>query len=160
MLKKILDRFSSRANPVKSRRTRAAKLLDYLEEHASLTLDKEGLAAIGMNRKQAFQTVYDLVLHDSIQMRAEPDGRVVAMSNAEYNRQMEVRAKKLWKDEAGLVLDGDRGAFDLAFADSDSFAGPDGGDECPEFLSLDRQTLPERARDPWIGYENLAFDDD
>lgn len=152
MLRKIIDRFASKNNPAKCRRTRAAILLAYLEQNHSLVLDKKGLAAIGMNRKQAFQTVYDLVLHEKIQIRAEENGRVVAMSNEEFIRLMEVRAKETWKDEAGLELAGKKGegAFEIAFAP----------EEEAEFSAGEWQTLPDRHREPWIEFENNPIEID
>lgn len=152
MLRKIIDRFAAKNNPARCRRTRAAILFAYLEEHHSLTLDRDGLALVGMSRKQAFQTVYDLVLHEKIQIRAEEDGKVVAMSNAEFIRLMEQRAKETWQDEAGLELAGREGAgaFDIAFA----------AEEGAEISAGGRQTLPDRRREPWIEFEDYPIETD
>ena len=152
MLKKLLGRLNAKHDPAKRRRDRATVLLAYLEANHSLALDHEGLAKIGMNRKQAFQTVYDLVLHESVQMRADADGLVVVMTNDEFIRQMEARAKETWKEEAKLVLNGDQGAFDLAFAAESA--------DAPENLSGPRQTLPDRRRDPWIELESFNLEID
>ena len=150
MFKKIFDRIGSKTNPAKHRRTRAAVLLHYLEVNHSLILNREGLEKIGMNRKQAFQTVYDLVLHESIQMRAEADGMVVVMSNEEFLRQMETRAKKTWEKESALVLNEGKDAFDFDLA----FAHAEESD--PDFSSEERQTLPDRRREPWFAFEKSS----
>ncbi len=119
MIKRLFDRLLFKERQIKNRRTRAAILLDYLDQHGSLVLDNNGLSAIGMSRKQAFQTLYDLIIHESVQMRAEADGQVVVMSNAEYIRQMEERARETWKCEADLRLETDSEAIDLEFVACD-----------------------------------------
>ena len=150
MIGSLLKRIRSANAPIKDRRSRATNLLAFLEEHGVLVLDKDGLAMIGMNRKQAFQTVYDLVLSEKIQMRAEADGRVVAMSNDAFTILMEERARETWRQEAHIE--------ELLPACS----GPDGlaadyNEDNTDFLSGERQSLPERGRDPWISIGNVAL---
>lgn len=150
MIGNLLKRLRFTNTSTKDRRGRAARLLAFLEENGTLILDKAGLATIGMNRKQAFQTVYDLVLGEKIQMRAEADGKVVAMSNAAFVALMEERAKETWRLEAGLVL-GENALHSKAVKveiDEDN----------PDILSGERQTFPDRRREPWITVENASLD--
>ncbi|MDR0362871.1 MAG: hypothetical protein LBJ46_09355 [Planctomycetota bacterium] len=135
-----------------ARQTRAALLMDYLEDNGSLVLDKKGLAILGLNRKQAFQTVYDLVLKEDIQMRAEEDGSVVVMSNKAFAELLEQRALDASHDQDHVAAnDGD--AFDLAAI---AFGEEEGMES--EVYAYPRNSLPIRGRDPWIAVENISFD--
>ena len=149
MIGNLLKRIRSANAPARDRRSRATSLLAYLDEFGTLVLDKAGLAMIGMNRKQAFQTVYDLVLAEKIQMRAEADGRVVAMSNNAFTSLMEERARETWRQEALIELL-------PTCADPDRLTAEYNEDN-PDFLTGERQSLPERGRDPWLNIGNVAF---
>lgn len=151
MLKKIFTRLGGKKHPAGARKNRAEMLLHYLEENQSLVLDGDGLLKIGMSRKQAFQTVYDLVVRENIQMRAETDGRVVVMTNAEYIRQMEDRARETWSQDAGLKTETAKNVVDLA---------PLEDDDAEFFAAAEGKSLPERGREPWISLENAIFDFD
>ena len=149
MIGSLLKRIRSANAPIKDRRSRATTLLAFLEEHGVLVLDKAGLATIGMNRKQAFQTVYDLVLSEKIQMRAEADGRVVAMSNDAFTILMEERARETWRQEAHIEL--------LPACSAPDSLTAEYNEDNTDFLSGERQSLPERGRDPWISIGNVAL---
>lgn len=140
MIGNLLKRIGFTNNPARNRRNRAERLFAVLEDKGALVLDKAGLEMIGMSRKQAFQSVYDLMVAERIQMRAEADGRVVAMSNAAFNVLMEERASETWRNEAALLFAGSGGAIG---------SGGDGSD----FLSAGRPILPERHRESWISFE-------
>lgn len=151
MLKKVVDRFRSKEKTTHVRRDRATLLMEYLQVNNSLVLDREGLAVIGMSRKQAFQTVYDLVVNETIQMRAEPDGKVIIMTNAEYIRQKEDKARETWANEAGLKISEETNNQDLLLnVDEDN----------PDIMYAEGKSLPERERDPWISFDDAFFDRD
>ncbi len=151
MFKKVVDRFRSKEKTAHVRRDRATQLMEYLQANNSLVLDREGLALVGMSRKQAFQTVYDLVVNESIQMRAESDGKVIIMTNAEYIRQKEDKARETWAKEAGLKMAGDA-------KDSDLLLNVD--EDNPDIMYAEGKSLPERERDPWISFDDAFFDRD
>ncbi|MDR3210910.1 MAG: hypothetical protein LBU79_03220 [Planctomycetota bacterium] len=136
MLRNFLQRLSFREQAARKRRSRATQILEFLEKNAVLALDGDGLARLGMNRKQAFQSVYDLVVKESIQMRADPDGRVVVMSNSEYARQMDDRVSEIVREEIYSAEEGDTTGLELDLA----LAGTVIHDQFP---------LPEHRREPW-----------
>ncbi|MDR1611276.1 MAG: hypothetical protein LBT97_00670 [Planctomycetota bacterium] len=143
MFKNLMNRMRHKGES-ESRQTRAQLLLEYLEQNGALTLDKKGLSILGLSRKQAFQIVYDLVLDERIQMRAEADGRVIVMSNAAFAEHLERRAREAAEKDASQVIEEDQ-LLDLALV---AF-GEENGME-PEYYAYSRNSLPVRSREPWM----------
>lgn len=165
MLKRILNRISGTKRREQGRKGLAARLLADLESRGSLVLDKEGLEGLGISKKQAFQVVYDLVIREKAQMRADNGGRVVVMSNREFADFMRRRAEAeslpghLPEDVTVQVKLGNEefDAFEVAPAASASVPA-----EMPEpvNVAIGRQSLPERKREPWIAFEDINLEAD
>lgn len=161
MLKRILNRLSGKRRREQKRKGLAARLLADLESRGSLVLDKEGLEGLRISKKQAFQIVYDLVIREKAQMRADNGGRVVVMSNREFADFMKRRAEaealpgRLPEDVTIQVALGNEefDAFEITPAASAA---------APETVKVTsgRQTLPDRKREPWIAFEDITLETD
>ncbi len=67
-------------------------LMDRLDRLGSFILDDETVAGVGAGRRQTCRAVYELVLRERAHVRADSEGRVVVMSNREFNRFLRQRA--------------------------------------------------------------------
>ncbi len=70
----------------------ACRFMDWLDRLGSLVLNGDTFAQVGASRRRAYRAAYDLVLRERAHMRTDSDGRVVVMSNREFDRLLRQRA--------------------------------------------------------------------
>lgn len=87
MFARILNRLIRKQDPERSRSLGDA-LLQLLDEHAVLTVDRKLLHMLKTSQREFFRVVYALVIRESMYMMADVDGKVILMTNAEFTRFM------------------------------------------------------------------------
>ena len=192
MLERLFGFLSSR----RRRTLLAERLLVSVEQLGSMVFDHKLIAQLGVGRKLAIKLACHLALKERIHMLTDPRGRVVLMSNVEYERYTERRANGEPEAEihvrggfkSMVVKEFDPDAAAPSFADAACMApvkalplpasGEDssimlfsrppllGNEMDSEWFTIDnsgekqnsgsaksaseRQSLPERKREPWI----------
>lgn len=89
MLRRILGLLS----PRRRRTLLAERLLISVEQLGSMIFDRTLVAQLGVGRKLGIKLACHLALKERIHMLTDPNGRVVLMSNMEYERYTERRAR-------------------------------------------------------------------
>jgi hypothetical protein len=150
----------------------AEELMHRLEEKASLVVDDNFVADMGLGRKALYRLVYDMVRRERMFMLAGTDGRMLLMTNDEFRRFMFRRSGKImpaetlegvavayaetdWADnsDSDLVLESPAAAgqpWEMPAAALDWFAldiAPDADEKTD--LPDQRQSMPDRKREPW-----------
>lgn len=91
MLTCLLERVTGGRRKDRSRRL-AGEVMRVLEESGLLVVDRDLLRLLKTTRKALFQTLYELVLRESMYMMSDAEGKVILMTNAEYTRFMTRRS--------------------------------------------------------------------
>lgn len=88
MMNRILALFS----PRRRRALKAERLLICVEQLGSIILDRQSLEQLGLKRRVAVRLVCHLLFKERIHMTTDSLGRIVLMSNIEYERYTRNRA--------------------------------------------------------------------
>ncbi len=184
----IASLFTSRARRQRQLRSQVADvLLRRLERERTLVMDKRLVHELGVGRRTLLHVAYDLAIKERMHVMAANGGEVTFFSNSEFRRFMlgrtglsEEALDILEANEAALLDEtqvveaviaepapepavpkmpvpamataggqDDLGWFSLEVAPS----GPKRGK-----LPSGRQSLPDRARDPWSAMEGAGLD--
>ncbi|MCD8350728.1 MAG: hypothetical protein LUC93_08980 [Planctomycetaceae bacterium] len=159
-------------------------LLRRLERERTLVMDKRLIAELGVGRRTLLHVAYDLAIKERMHVMAANGGEITFMANGEFRRFMLGRSGMsedaldiLEVDEASALLEetqyveaviaepaappepepamataglpDDLGWFSLEVA-------PTGAKRAK--LPSSRQSLPDRARDPWSAMEGAGLD--
>lgn len=86
MFKRLWAKVSLRLRRARSRRRQAERLLICVEQLGTMRLDKAILRELGLGRKRAIRIVCHLLLRERIHMTTDACGRMILMSNPEFER--------------------------------------------------------------------------
>lgn len=102
MFKRLLAKLSPRMRRARERRRLAERLLISVEQLGAMRLDKTALIELGVNRKQAIRLTCHLLLKERIHMLTDSLGRLIVMSNPEFERSVRRRADGSHETEVRL----------------------------------------------------------
>ncbi len=159
----------SRRNPQQA----AEELMSLLEEKASLVVDEDLVAAMGVGRNALYRIIYEMLRRERMSMLADRNGQMLLMTNSEFNRflfrssgrtaplpaltlepmrvetvAMEMQPEVIFcaeGDDALVLEDAPEPIIVLDWFDFDETLKETAATEVPEH----RQSLPERRREPW-----------
>ncbi|MCD8140993.1 MAG: hypothetical protein LUE17_14680 [Planctomycetaceae bacterium] len=177
--------FTSRARRRLLHSQVADMLLRRLERERTLVLDKRLVGELGVGRRTLLRIAYDLALKERLHVMAANGGEVTFVANAEFRRFMLGRSGMteealdiLEADEAAALLD-ETQFVEAIIAEPASAPAPEPAmarvvpDDDLGWFSLEvapprpnrgklppgRQSLPDRARDPWSAMEGAGLDE-